>query len=312
MSILLTGCAGFIGSHAVDYFLERGLKVVGVDSLTYAANMENLKEAMTSPNFTFYEKDITETEEVYTICKAHEVKWIFNFAAETHVDNSINCIDNFVHSNITGVISLLKVCKKSNIKIFHISTDEVYGSIVEGSFSEEDVLNPTNPYSATKAASEHLIKSFSNTYGIKYIIARPSNNFGPRQHSEKLIPKVVECFTRGKKVPIYGDGKNIRDWLYVKDNVRIIFDIWRVSEENKTYNISLSQEIENIEIIKKIAKIMDRDFDTNTKYVKDRLGHDFRYSICNDMLTRLHIDMSTNFVKNLRETVISLKGGEEK
>ena len=189
----------------------------------------------------------------------------------------------------------------------HISTDEVYGSILEGSFSEKDPLNPTNPYSATKASAEHLILSYANTHNIKYLIFRPSNNFGPRQHEEKLLPTIVKSLVTNKNIPVYGDGSNIRDWLYVKDNVSIIFKIWKNSIQDEIYNISLSQEYKNIDIIKKVTDILKKDFKKNIVFIDDRPGHDFRYSISNNKLIKQKIIINTNFMYNLVETVNSLK-----
>ena len=221
MSILVTGCAGFIGSHAVDHFLDSGDKVVGIDSMTYASNIENLKSAFKKSDFVFYEKDIVDTFDITNICKNHNIKWIFNFAAETHVDNSIDSCDAFIHSNIIGVKSLLECCKETGASLFHISTDEVYGSTSGKPFKESDTLSPKNPYSATKAAAEHIIEAYSNTYGVNFITVRMSNNFGPRQHGEKFIPTIIRSLSNNKKIPIYGNGKNVREWLYVKDCVKI-------------------------------------------------------------------------------------------
>lgn len=302
-SILITGCAGFIGSHAVDYFLSLGHSVVGVDSLTYAGNMMNLSSAATYDSFTFINEDICNTNEIKKICIENKIDWIFNFAAETHVDNSIDSDLPFFHSNILGVRSLAIVCKETNTKIFHISTDEVYGSTLSGCFRENDILSPRNPYSATKAAGEHIINAYSNTHGIDFIIVRPSNNFGPRQNCEKFLPTIVRSLSNGSKVPIYGDGKNIRDWLFVKDNVRIIYDIWKKSDLNSVYNISLVNEIENVTIVKKVVNLMNLDYASSIAFVEDRLGHDFRYSIDNTKISSIGVNLETDFDKNLRYTV---------
>ena len=199
MNLLITGCAGFIGSHAVDHFLDVGHNVVGVDCFTYAASLDNLKSALADKNFTLYETDICDTNKIIEYCADHKIDWIVNFAAETHVDNSIESCEKFIHSNIVGVQSLLECCRELGIKLFHISTDEVYGSIKSGSFSENDKLNPKNPYSATKAAAEHLVQSYENTYGVEFIIVRPSNNFGPRQNKEKFIPTILTSLVNKQK-----------------------------------------------------------------------------------------------------------------
>ena len=289
MNVMITGCAGFIGSHAADYFLSKGVNVVGLDSLTYAADMKNLSNALKNKNFKFIKEDICNTDEVIRICQENSISWIFNFAAETHVDNSIVSDSEFIRTNIIGVKSLLDVCKMLNTKLFQISTDEVYGPITSGSFSEDDKLSPQNPYAATKAAAEHIILSYSNTHQIKFIIVRPANNFGPRQHEEKLLPTIIRSLKSNRKIPLYGDGKNIRDWLFVEDNVKIIYEIWDRSPINEVYNISLSNEKTNIEIIRSVLSIFEREFEENVDFVKDRLGHDFRYSISNKKMSDLGI-----------------------
>jgi len=303
MNILLTGCAGFIGSHATDEFLKNGYSVVGVDSLTYAGNIENLTNQLDNPSFKFYKKDICETDSIIQYCQYHNIECIVNFAAETHVDNSIKSCDSFIHSNVSGVKSLLECCKKLNIKLFHISTDEVYGSIRNNSFDEDDKLSPMNPYSATKAAAEHLVTSYHNTHGVEYIIVRPSNNYGPRQNSEKFIPTILECISNNKKIPIYGNGKNIRDWLFVKDNVQAIRFILENSCTNETYNITSSQEMENVEIVNNIISYFNLEFDNVTEFVNDRPGHDFRYSISNDKLLSLGFVFKSKFTNSLKETI---------
>jgi len=277
MNILVTGCAGFIGSHAVEEFLSAGHSVTGIDCLTYAGNEKNMSSFI--DDIKFYDCDICETERVKKIVEERKIRWIINFAAETHVDNSISSCSEFIHSNVEGVASLLDVCKITGSKLFHISTDEVYGSIKQGSFSEDDKLNPQNPYAATKASAEFLVKSYANTHNIEYLMVRPSNNFGPRQNSEKFIPTILNSLTSGSKVPIYGDGNNVRDWLYVKDNVAAILFILENSNENEIYNISFSHEKSNKNIVFKLCEVLEKDFESNITYVDDRKGHDFRYSI---------------------------------
>jgi dTDP-glucose 4,6-dehydratase len=303
MNLLITGCAGFIGSHMVDLSIEKGCNVIGVDSLTYASDLENLSAAFSSEKFEFYHLDICDTKDIKNICKSKSIDFIVNFAAETHVDNSIRSVDPFIHSNINGVKSLLDVCRVENIKLLHVSTDEVYGSIQSGEFTECDILNPANPYSATKAAAEHLITAYSNTYGIQYTIVRPSNNFGPRQHSEKFIPTIIRAILSNEKVPIYGNGKNIRDWLYVEKNVQTIFSLLEPKHKNTIYNITSKKEKTNLEIVKTVLKIFEKDFESNVSFVEDRLGHDFRYSISNKKLLDNDIDMDFDFIECLNKTV---------
>lgn len=311
MNILITGCAGFIGSHATDLFLSLGYTVVGVDCLTYASNLENLKDCMGNNNFSLEKVDICDTEKIKNIVIENKCEWIINFAAESHVDNSIESIDAFIHSNIVGVKSLLEVCRETNTKILHISTDEVYGSTRDGSFSEDTRFNPKNPYSATKASAEHIITSYSNTHNIDYIIVRPSNNFGPRQHGEKLLPTIIKSIKKGKKIPIYGNGKNIRDWLYVKNNVKMIEKILKNSKYNTEYNITNTNEFENIDIIKKVTNILNVDFESSIEFVKDRLGHDFRYSITSKKIKENNFYVDTDFENDLVETVNKIFKGIE-
>ena len=278
-NLLITGCAGFIGSHAVDYFLEKGYKDDGVDCVTYAGSASNIRDHYGNRNFKLFNANICNTSKILEICRLRDIKWIINFAAETHVDNSIRSCSAFIKSNIDGVRSLLEVCRQTDTRLFHLSTDEVYGDIKAGSFTETDHLNPKNPYSATKAAAEHMIKAYANTYGVEYLMVRPSNNFGPRQHGEKFLPTIMRKLLNDEKIPIYGTGRNIREWTYVKDTPRAIEHILLNSEFNKTYNISSSNEQENLEIVKKITAILNRDFKSSIEFVPDRLGHDFRYSI---------------------------------
>ena len=302
-NILITGCGGFIGSHTCDLFLSEGYSVIGIDSLTYAGNVSNMEISLKNKNFKFFKKDICDTEFIKKVCKENNIEWIINFAAETHVDKSIESIESFIHSNIIGVKSLLEVCKELGTKIFQISTDEVYGSISHGSFKELSILNPRNPYAATKASAEHLITSYSNTYGIKYKMVRMSNNFGPRQHREKLLPTVIHSISKDRKIPVYGNGKNIRDWLYVKDSARAIKRVLIAGIENQTYNISYQNEMTNIQVISKICNLMNKDVAKSIKFIKDRAGHDFRYSICNKKMQSIGLKRQSSFEKSLKETV---------
>ena len=303
MNILITGCAGFIGSHATEDFLESGYNVVGVDSMTYAASLDNLSEISGHENFKFYIDNICNTKNMIKYCIENKVEWIINFAAETHVDNSIKSSELFVRSNIDGVRSLLDCARETDVKILQISTDEVYGSIGSGSFRETDKLSPKNPYSATKAAAEHLITAYGSTYGIDYKIVRMSNNFGPRQHNEKFIPTILRSLFNGKKVPIYGDGKNVRDWFYVKDCVRMVRRVLHAGHSRQIYNLTHGNEKTNIEIVSKICSILDKEMSKNIEFVTDRPGHDFRYSICNKKVERIGIKNQTSFNTSLSNTI---------
>ena len=303
MRILVTGCAGFIGSHTVEALLNMGHQVVGVDCFSYAGKEENMVDFINS--IEFYRLNICQTQKILDIVDRHSIECILNFAAETHVDNSIQSCDEFIRSNIEGVKSLLDVCRDTGCLLFHVSTDEVYGSTDSGSFDETDSLNPKNPYAATKASAELLIKSYENTYKTKNIMIRMSNNYGPRQDREKLLPTVIRSLISGKKVPIYGDGTNIRDWLYVKDAAIMISRLVQNQRmlHGEILNITNSQEMQNIEIIQMVCDIMEKDFEKNVTYVTDRPGHDFRYSISNKKLKQF-IDLpKTDLEDSLKNTI---------
>jgi len=303
MNVLITGCAGFIGSHAVEEFLFQGHKVLGVDAMTYAADKNNMASFIN--DIDFFHADICNTDLMRRLVDQYKIDWIINFAAESHVDNSIKDCEQFIRSNILGVNSLLNVCKELNCKMLHISTDEVYGSIKEGSFTENDILNPKNPYSATKASAEHLVKSYSNTYGVEQIIVRMSNNFGPRQHKEKLVPTILSTLLSGKKIPVYGDGKNVRDWFYVKDSVKMVYRVFDKGKFGEIYNLTHCNEMTNLEIINTICEICDKKPKESISFVEDRLGHDFRYSISNDKIKNLGIDAPTEFFEAIKQTINS-------
>ena len=299
-NVLITGCAGFIGSHYLDLLLKNGHKVVGVDSMTYASNMSNLQKHMPNKNFEFHKANITRTMFMVALCEVHEIDYIINFAAETHVDNSILGSECFINSNVSGVKSLMEVCKRLDIPICHISTDEVYGPISSGSFSEDDKLSPQNFYSATKAAAEHIVCAYSNTFDIPYTMVRMSNNYGPRQHGEKFLPTILRSLKAGAKIPLYGDGTQVRDWIYVKDSVRIIYDILDSTNfNNEVYNVSLKDEKQNKDVIKEVLSHLKLNWDDHVEHVKDRLGHDLRYSINNDKCKRFINFEPTSFAQGL-------------
>ena len=305
MNIIITGCAGFIGSHATECFIsDETYNVIGLDLLTYAGYLGNLDNVLNHNRFTFIHSDICDTEHVESLVETHAIDWIINFAAETHVDNSIKSSKAFIQTNVEGVRSLLDVCRRKDIKLLHVSTDEVYGSTASKSFSEQDRLSPANPYSATKAAAEHLIHAYSNTYDLSYMIVRPTNNFGPRQHREKLLPTIIGSLCENKKIPIYGTGENVRDWLFVKDTARAIKFILESSSLNETYNISSSNEMKNVDLIKKALSYMDKLWHENITFVKDRPGHDFRYSISSQKLSSLGFNRFSNFDEALLETIV--------
>ena len=298
-NFLITGCAGFIGSHTVDTFLSHGHNVVGVDKMTYASNIDNINRHNQNPNFRFFKTDIINAEEVVKITKDNHIHCIVNFAAETHVDNSIFGHNCFIDSNILGTKTLLEL----NIPICHISTDEVYGPIKFGSFKETDPLNPKNFYSATKAAAEHIVQAYANTFKVPYLIVRMSNNYGPRQHQEKFIPTIIQAIKEHRKIPIYGDGKNVRDWIYVKDSAQIIYNIVKEGINNQVYNISLKDEKPNIDVVKAVLSNFNLSFIESVKFVPDRLGHDIRYSITNDKVKPFINFQPTSFKDGVVQTV---------
>ena len=302
MNIIVTGCAGFIGSHMVDLLLEEGHNVIGIDCFTYAGKVTNIHHHYDNPNFKIVNCDICNTEKILSWCNYQKIDWVINFAAETHVDNSIKDCGPFIHSNINGVKSLLDVCMKMGTKLFHISTDEVYGSTLNESFLESDSLMPGNPYSATKAAGEHLITSYHHTYGVTYKMVRMSNNFGPRQDSEKFIPTIIRSIRGGKKIPVYGTGENVRDWIFVKDCCRMINDVLHHGVENETYNLSLKNEMKNIDLVREITETMGSSLDDCVMYVKDRAGHDFRYSIDNSKYMKVGSVNPTIFSEAIAQT----------
>lgn len=306
MNILVTGCAGFIGSHIIETLLENEDRVCGLDALTYAGDLSNLRSSQHSKNFSFYKGDIRDTELLNFLYKKHNIEYVINLAAETHVDNSIRDCSPFIDSNVYGVSKLLNTLLNTNIKLIHFSTDEVYGPCLEGSFDENTPLNPKNPYSATKAAGDHLIKSYENTYNFKAIIVRPSNNFGPRQNIEKFLPTIVRKMKDGKSIPIYGKGENIRDWLYVKDTANAIKHLISKGIPGEIYNITSKNEIKNIDLVNSVFKIYKSllgEYKLETEFITDRPGHDWRYSITNNKLINSGFEDFGHFNKQLIETV---------
>ena len=308
-SVIITGCAGFIGSHTTEIFLEAGYNVVGVDAMTYASSRKNMDTFI--DDITFFESDICDTETMKEIVKDFNISWIINFAAETHVDNSIESCESFIHSNIVGVQSLLEVCRTTGCGILQISTDEVYGSIREGESQENDRLDPRNPYSATKAAAEHLVTSYNNTYGIPYKMVRMSNNFGPRQHKEKFLPTILRKLSANQKIPVYGDGSNIRDWFYVRDCASLIKIVHERGILKNVYNLTYNNEMTNIEIVKMILEMRADRFEECVEFVEDSLGHDFRYAMSNSKVKRLGSSLSTSMQDALCETIAFYEEKEE-
>ncbi|MFA5410444.1 MAG: dTDP-glucose 4,6-dehydratase [Candidatus Omnitrophota bacterium] len=277
LKIAVTGGAGFIGSAFVRLLINRNKKVIVIDKLTYAGDLARLKEV--EGRYKFYQADICDETAIESIFKKEKPEIIVNFAAETHVDRSILDAGAFLQTNVIGTRVLLDLSKKYRLKRFvHISTDEVYGDIKKGKFHENSPLKPNSPYAASKASADLLIRSYIRTYGFPAIIIRPCNNYGPWQYPEKLIPLAILAVLKGERVPVYADGKNIREWLYVEDSAGGILKILEKGKIGGIYNLGSRQEMQNIEVVKSILKKMKQP-GSLIKFVKDRPGHDFRYSL---------------------------------
>ena len=298
--IIVTGGAGFIGSNFILSWLERfDEKIMNIDNLSYAADLNNLKDIEHNSNYSFKKLNIQNQEEITTLIFETKPRAILNFAAESHVDRSIENPRNFINSNIIGTYSLLEASlqywnslskgEKKNFRFFHISTDEVFGSLDmnDKKSTEESPYKPNSPYSASKAASDHLVRAWHHTFELPTLISNCTNNYGPHQHHEKLIPLIITNALDNKNLPIYGDGKNIRDWLYVEDHCEAIIKILANGKPGETYNIGGSCEKNNLEVVQEICKILDSikpkqngsSYEEQIEFVKDRPGHDFRYSL---------------------------------
>ena len=283
MTIFVTGGAGFIGSNflhqAVNSFSE---KIVCIDNLSYASDYENIKDLP----IEFCNVNIIDEHYGDYIFKTYKPKTIFHFAAESHVDNSIKDCSKFIDTNVHGTVNLLNLSVKYDIERFHhISTDEVYGSLnyEDPPFTETTPYDPQNPYSASKASSDHFVNTYHNTYGLPTIITNCSNNYGPRQNKEKLIPKIISNVLQNKEIPIYGKGENIRDWIFVDDHCRAIIDLYRYGTVGEKYNIGGECELRNIDLVRRIINLMDGD-EKLIKFVDDRPGHDLRYAMDNSKI----------------------------
>jgi len=306
MNLLVTGGAGFIGSNFIHYLLETysDVNVINFDKLTYAGNLDNLKDIEADPRYKFYKGDICDPKAVdAAIGLVDELDGIINFAAESHVDRSIESASSFVTTDVYGTYVLLEAVKKHKIKRFlHISTDEVYGSTLGDSFTEQSNLAPNSPYAASKAGGDLLVRAYFKTYGLPVLITRSSNNYGPYQYPEKIIPLFITNAIEGKKLPLYGDGKNVRDWLYVKDNCEAIDLVFRKGSLGEVYNIGGENERENIEITKMILKELGKSEDL-IEPVKDRLGHDRRYSLDGSKTKKLGWRPKIKVEQGLKTTV---------
>lgn len=281
-NILVTGGAGFIGSNFINYILNKrdDYFIVNLDKLTYAGNLENLKEVESKKNYTFIKGDIVNAELINFVFEKYKIKYVINFAAESHVDRSISGSEIFFRTNVIGTNVLLEAAKRFNVERFlQISTDEVYGSLgPTGLFSEKTPIAPNSPYSASKASSDMMTMAFNHTYGLPTVITRCSNNYGPLQFPEKLIPLMILNAIQNKKLPVYGNGMNIRDWIYVIDHNKAVELVFEKGKIGEVYNIGASNELPNIEIVKVILKNLNKSEEL-IQFVKDRPGHDKRYAI---------------------------------
>jgi len=326
MDILVTGGAGFIGSNFITYYLQKypKIKIINLDKLTYAGELSNLKDVQKFSNYAFVEGDICDKQLVESLFAKYNFNGVIHFAAESHVDNSIESPDTFLQTNIFGTFTLLEIAKTfwmespnkikpgyENNRFLHISTDEVYGALgKEGLFTEQTPYAPNSPYSASKAASDFLVRSYCHTYGLNVVTTNCSNNYGPKQHDEKLIPTIIRKALKGEDIPIYGTGQNVRDWLYVLDHCKGIDLVFQKGKTGETYNIGGKNEHNNLYIANMICEILDdirpksASYKEQIKFVTDRPGHDFRYAIdASKIENELGWKAEESFETGLKKTV---------
>ena len=286
--IIVTGGLGFIGSNLIDLLIKKKFKVINIDKVSYSSNFYNVKEHIGSKYYKFCKIDINNQYKIFKVLKKEKPIAIFNLAAESHVDRSIDGPYSFIKSNILGTYNLLESIKKyykneKKVKFIHVSTDEVYGDVLKGRSKENSPYQPSSPYAATKASSDHLVYSYYRTYGLPVIITNCSNNYGPKQHPEKLIPKLIYNILNNIDLPIYGDGKNKREWIYVEDHCNALFKIYKEGKIGEFYNIGSNDDFDNLSVSKKLLalqkKFLDRPCSSKIKYIQDRPGHDIRYAL---------------------------------
>ena len=320
-SILITGGAGFIGSHVVRYFLRNHseLYIVNLDKLTYAGNLENLRDVEHLPNYTFEKGDIADAAFVQSLFEKYNFEGVIHLAAESHVDRSITNPMEFVETNVVGTVTLLNAAVahwKDNFqgkRFYHVSTDEVYGELQnpEDFFTEETSYDPRSPYSASKAASDHFVRAYGNTYGLPIVVSNCSNNYGPNHFPEKLIPLIIHNIIHNKPLPVYGKGENVRDWLYVEDHAKAVDKVFHEGKIGETYNIGGFNKWKNIDVVKLLCKILDQKLNRSEgesekliQFVTDRAGHDLRYAIdSTKIMNELGWKPSLQFEEGIEKTV---------
>ncbi len=310
--VIVTGGLGFIGSNLIKILLKKNYYVINLDKITYSSNFYNVKEFSKSKNYKFFRVSINNKNKILHILKKFKPHGVFNLAAETHVDRSIDKPENFIESNILGVFNLLEACRKygeskKNFKLIHISTDEVYGDVLTGRSKEGDAYKPSSPYAASKASSDHLVYSYVRTFNIPAIITNCSNNYGPRQHPEKLVPKLIYNIINNKNLPIYGKGNNSREWIYVDDHCEALIKIFEKGKIGNFYNIGSNLNVNNLKITQTLIKIARTKINlgrkVKIKFVKDRPGHDIRYALNSKKLIKsLKWKPKINILNGLKST----------
>ena len=312
--IIVTGGLGFIGSNLIELLITKRFNVINIDKVSYSSNFYNIKDIRKSKNYTFIKCDLNNKKKLKRIIFKYKPAGIFNLAAETHVDRSIDSPANFINSNILGVFNLLEIFKQYSSKnkktrLIHISTDEVFGDILKGRSNEKFPYNPSSPYAASKAASDHLVSSYIRTYNVPAIVTNCSNNYGPKQHPEKLIPKLIYNIINNKPLPIYGNGKNSREWIYVQDHCEALLRVFKKGNIGEFYNIGSNKNLNNIEICKELLNLAKKKIkigpNVKIKFVKDRPGHDVRYALNSEkILKKIGWKAKTNFKKAIMKTFL--------
>ena len=310
--IVVTGGSGFIGSNLIDFLLRKKYFVINIDKSSYSANPFNVRKFKKKKNYIFFKLDINNRKKVLNILKKYKPVGIFNLAAETHVDRSIESPKEFIESNVVGVFNLLEAFrnyskKNKNAKFIHISTDEVYGDVLKGRSKENDPYEPSSPYAASKASSDHLVYSYVKTFNLKAIVTNCSNNYGPKQHPEKLIPKMIYNILNNKPLTLYGKGKNSREWIFVMDHCEALLKVFNNGKFGNFYNIGSNKNLNNIEICKHLVNIAKKFINlgpnVKIKYIKDRPGHDLRYALnSNKIISKLKWNSKTDIIKGLKYT----------